>query len=143
MTQSGPRKTVSSSKASAISRREFARRAAMASAAAAMSPALIVPATELGAGIPGPQQPSAGKPSPSAGQMEYEARVSATFALYGQRLSEDQKKDILRLQKALQPQLEALRAYSLANGDASALHLKPLIEREKPAPAKPATPPKR
>ena len=148
MTRNEGEKGVISSKASAISRREFARRAALASAATALSPSIFVPAAAAPA-FGGDARtllqdtPDKTKLSPE-GQIEMQARAEAIFARYGKRLSDDQKKDILRLQTVLQPQLESLRAYSLSNGDAPALYLKPLVEREKlPSAAKPAAPAKR
>jgi hypothetical protein len=142
-----------------ISRREFARRAALASA-----PAIVVPA--IAAWSPAPQ--SAGSPlSPTAGaeatavqvaaafsrqtattsdanaqdpsspklsaegQAEVDARIQSILGQYGSRLSEEQKADIRRLCTVAQPPLDRLRAYRLENADGSALYLKPLVEREK------------
>jgi len=139
-----------------ISRREFARRAALASA-----PAIVVPA--MAAWSPAP--PSAVSPLPQApaavasaqtatasaanaqdpnlpklsaeGQAEVDARIQSILGQYGSRLSEEQKTDIRRLSVLAQPPLDRLRAYHLENADGSALYLKPLVEREK----KPVAPP--
>ncbi len=143
----------SSTKSGSISRREFARRAAIASAVASMTPAtaLTVPssplvehapvaaadrrgrlsATSSDAAVPPPQQP-AGLPklSPES-QAEVDARIQTIFALYGKRFSDEQKADLRRLCAEAQPPLDRLRAYTLENGDAPALYLKPLVEREK------------
>jgi hypothetical protein len=118
----------------AITRREFARRAAIASAVATLSP---VRAVDAGSSFPAaPAQQPAGTPklSPES-QAEVDARVQAIFSQYGSRFSEDQKVDIRRLCAVAQPPLDRLRAYAVENGDNPALYLKPLVEREK----KPAT----
>ena len=127
---------------SAISRREFARRAAFVSAAASLSPAdlLIVKSATP---APPPQTPGAPKLSPES-QAEAESRLQAVFAQYGSRLNDAQKADLRRLAAEGQAGLDRLRAYSTNNSDGPALYLKPLIEREKkPSPilgsAKPAS----
>lgn len=132
-----------------ISRREFARRAALASAAVSMTPAMAGASTGLtaeighhetavhpaaavsasGAGTPA-QQPSTPKLSAES-QAEAEARLQSILNQYGKRFSDEQKADLRRLCLLAQPPLDRLRAYTLANGDASALYLKPLVEREK------------
>jgi hypothetical protein len=130
---------------SAISRREFARRAAMVSAAASLAPANLLGA-EAPASLPQAQQvPNAAKLSLGS-QAEVDSRVQIILAQYG-RLSDTQKADIRRLATEAQPPLDRLRAYPTENGDGPALYLKPLMEREKkPTPAsaapKPATAPK-
>jgi hypothetical protein len=131
---------------STISRREFARRAVFASAAASFSPASVL-TTEPFAAPPQAQQPvKAPKLSPE-GQAEVESRVQAILSQYGSRLSDAQKSDIRRLATEAQPPLERLRAFATDNGDGPALYLKPLMEREKkpspmPAAAKPGAAPK-
>jgi hypothetical protein len=72
-----------------------------------------------------------------------DSRLQSIFSQYGHRLSNAQKDDLKRLAHESQQMLDRLRAYPTANGDAPALYLKPLIEREKkptpkPAVAKPA-----
>jgi len=122
-------------KGSGISRREFARRAAMASAAASLAPVEVLTA-EASAASPAPQQPpDLPKLSPES-QSEVEARIHAILSQYGSRFSGEQKKDIRRLCALAQPPLDRLRAYALENADGPALYLKPLVEREK----KPALP---
>ena len=144
-----------------ISRREFARRAALASA-----PAIVVPAiaawSPAGSAAPVPeadgirasatqaaaassaQVPTTPTANPQAailpklsaeGQAEVDARIQSILGQYGSRFSEEQKSDIRRLCTLAQPPLDRLRAYHLENGDGPALYLKPLVEREK----KPAT----
>jgi hypothetical protein len=142
-----------SAKSGGISRREFARRAALASAVASVAPATALatppaPSTEHAhvaaadrperlstptsdAAVP-PLQQHAGLPklSPES-QAEVDARIQTIFAQYGKRFSDEQKTDIRRLCAVAQPPLDRLRAYALENGDAPALYLKPLVEREK------------
>lgn len=123
---------------SAISRREFARRAAFVSAAATLSPAGILGPNSEAAATPALQ--SANSPNLSAeSQAEVESRIQAILAQYGNRLSNEQKDDLRRLARESQQMLDRLRAYPAANGDGPGLYLKPLVEREKKAPAKPAT----
>jgi hypothetical protein len=145
---------VSEKPGSPISRREFAVRAAIASAAS------LVPATVLTVADPVPITPKShpnvesspnspaeaeSQPTPAApaqqtpnqpalspeSQAEAEARFQTIIAQYGARFSEEQKTDLRRLCKSGQPALDRLRAYSLENGDGPALYLKPLVERDK------------
>ena len=130
-------------KAGGISRREFARRAALASAVAAVAPTVAIPAdtatpVHLGArrfdpsssaALP-PQAADSPKLSPE-GHAEAEARLQTILAQYGSRLSDAQKTDLHRLCTQAQPPLDRLRAYALENGDAPALYLKPLVEHDK------------
>ncbi len=117
-----------SGKPGRISRREFARRAAIASAAASIAPgaALAAPAAPA---VPS-QAPDIPKLSPE-GHAEVEARIQSIFSQYGSRFSEAQKADLRRLCNLAQPPLDRLRAYALENGDGPGLYLKPLLEREK------------
>jgi hypothetical protein len=146
----------SAAKSDGISRREFARRAAIASAVASMAPAtaLAAPPSPLAEGaddaniaapnfrgrpsaapadaaIPPPQQPANLPNLSPESQAEINARIETIFAQYGKRFSEEQKADLRRLSAVAQPPLDRLRAYALENGDAPALYLKPLVEREK------------
>jgi len=131
---------------SAISRREFARRAAFVSAAASLTPGHLLNAEPLTSPVEAQQPPNVPKLSPE-GQVEVESRIQAILNQYGSRLSDAQKADIRRLAAEAQPPLDRLRAYTTDNGDGPALYLKPLLEREKKpspkdAPSKPATKPK-
>jgi hypothetical protein len=132
-------------KDSAISRREFARRAAYVSAAASLVPANLLHAEPVALPAPTLQSANAPKLSPES-QAEVDSRIQAILAKYGGRLSEVQKADIRRLATEAQPPLDRLRAFATENGDGPGLYLKPLIERErKPAPKaapKPAAAPK-
>jgi hypothetical protein len=113
-----------------ISRREFARRAALASAVASFAPARAVNAAVPSAAAQTQQPPNLPRLSPE-GQTEADARLQSILAQYGPRFSEDQKTDLKRLCLLAQPPLDRLRAYALENGDGPALYLKPLVEREK------------
>lgn len=115
----------------AISRREFARRAAFVSAAASLSTAELL-AREPAASITQPSQaPASGGPklSPES-QAEMESRIQAVFTQYGSRLSDAQKSDLRRIAADGQAALDRLRAFPTDNGDGTALYLKPLMERE-------------
>jgi hypothetical protein len=124
---------------SAISRREFARRAALVSAAASLAPSNLLGSAPAAGPRPAQQPANAPKISPE-GQVEVESRVRSIFAQYGNRLSDTQKADIRRVANEAQPPLDRLRAFTTENGDGPGLYLKPLIEREKkpsPIPVKP------
>lgn len=123
----------------AISRREFARRAAFVSAAASLSPSNLLSPESIAAPQPAQQPANAPKLSPE-GQAEVESRIQWIFAQYGNRLSEAQKADIRRLATEAQPPLDRLRAFTTENGDGPGLYLKPLIERERKPSPMPATP---
>ena len=114
---------------SSISRREFARRAAIVSALS------IVPPSTISANSSNPEpalEQSSDIPSLSPeSQAEAVARYQAILAVYGSRFSDTQKSDLRRLCFAAQPSLDRLRAYTIENGDSPALYLKPLVEREK------------
>ena len=127
---------------SVISRREFARRAALASAAASLSPAELLTEESPDTAKLLSQTPSGPKLSPES-QIEMESRLQAVFAQYGSRLKDAQKADLGRLAAEGQASLDRLRACTTDNSDGPALYLKPLMEREKkaspmPASAKPA-----
>ena len=131
---------------SAISRREFARRAALVSATASLAPSNLLTPESLAAPTPAQQPASTPKLSPE-GQAEVESRIQTIFAQYGKRLSEAQKADLRRLATEAQPGLDRLRAFATDNGDGPGLYLKPLVEREKkpssmPGALKPGSVPK-
>jgi hypothetical protein len=115
---------------SRISRRDFARRAALVSAAASLAPAGLLRAESSAAPVPAQQPANAPKLSPES-QAEVESRIQSIFAQYGKRLSDAQKKDIRRLATEAQAPLDRLRAFAAENGDGPGLYLKPLMEREK------------
>jgi hypothetical protein len=126
---------------SSISRRDFARRAAFASAAASLAPSELLSSESIAMPQPAQQPANAPKLSPES-QAEVESRIQAIFAQYGKRLSDTQKTDIRRLAAEAQPPLDRLRAFATDNGDGPGLYLKPLIERERKPSPKPATTPK-
>lgn len=134
-----------------ISRREFARRAAVASALVSMAPVQLGAAgnsetlneksaaterSRAAGASAAEQEANAPKLSPE-GKTEAEARYQTIMNQYGRRFSEEQKADIHRLCLLAQPPIDRLRAYAVENGDAPALYLKPLMEREKKAVAVP------
>jgi hypothetical protein len=118
---------------SPISRREFARRAAIVSAASLVPPNAL-PLHAANAESPLEQSADSHSPSPQH-QAEAEARYQAILGVYGSRFSETQKADLRRLCFTAQEPLDRLRAYPAENGDGPALYLKPLVEREKKPPA--------
>ena len=124
-----------------LSRRAFARRAALLSATASIVPAGIMLPSEAFAG-PFPSAQSADLPKLSAeGQAEADARFQMVLSRYSNRLSDEEKQRAKALCYALQTTLEQVRAYPLKNGDVPALFLKPLIDRDvKPKPAPAAVP---
>lgn len=123
---------MSAKNGSAISRREFARRAAFVSAAASLSPSELLTRESVASAMLPPQAttPSAPKLSPES-QAEMESRLQAVFSQHGSRLSDAQKSDLRRIAADGQAALDRLRAYPTDNGDGPALYLKPLMEREK------------
>ena len=125
-----------------LSRREFARRAALASAAASIVPAAAVAVPSIGqtrtqdppAGVrpAAPQTAIPNAPKLSAdSQSEADSRFQSILVLYGSRFSNEQKNDLHRLCSVVQPALDHIRAYKIENGDGPALYLKPQYEREK------------
>jgi hypothetical protein len=138
-----------------ISRREFARRAALASAVASIVPAAAIashaaPSThpEIQDPAPAPTVPTPATPQnqlPNApklsveSQSEADSRFQTILVLYGARFSNEQKNDLHRLCAVVQPSLDHIRAYKIENGDGPALYLKPQYEREK-KPKPPAAP---
>jgi hypothetical protein len=125
-------------KRSEISRRQFARRAAVLSATASLVPASVfaVPTP------PTPDQAPPGTPklSPES-QAEAEARYQQILNQYGSRLSAEEKTIVKQANATLQESLDHVRAFPLQNGDGPALYLKPLVEREKKKPEAPTAVP--
>jgi len=121
---------------SGISRRQFARRAALLSASASIVPAASVFANSSVA--TSAQQPAETHPNlPAESQAEAEARYQQILSQYGSRFSAEEKTSLREMNLVTQTSLDKVRAYSLENGDGPALYLKPLVEREK----KPVQPP--
>ena len=119
-----------------ISRRQFARRAALLSASASIVPAAAVFGESLQA-PPAPQTAPAHPHLSAESQAEAEARYQQILSQYGSRFSAEEKASLREMNLVAQESLEKVRAFSLENGDAPALYLKPLVEREK----KPVQPP--
>lgn len=129
-----------------ISRREFARRAVLATASAAALPAgLLDAAPDLprGAKIDSRNNFESGQgklqgPPPasnvSANEIEVENKFESILSQYGSRFSEEQKADIRRLVGEMQKPLDRLRAFSLDNSDQPATVLKPLMDRKPQVP---------
>jgi len=116
---------------SLLSRRQFARRAAVLSASASLVPAEAMLPASLA-----PQTPQSSPPLSPEGQLEADSRYQQILTLYGTRLDEAQRANIKKMCNELQPALERIRKFNLENGNAPALYLKPLVERDKkPQPA--------
>lgn len=113
-----------------LSRREFAQRAAMLSATASIVPptAMLDVVTNI---LPDEQAEAGGPKLLPEGQAEADARYQQVLSLYGDRLNDEQKTRVKKMCAELQPALERIRSYRLDNGNAPALYLKPLYEREK------------
>jgi len=106
-------------KAVAISRRDFARGAAIAAATAAATaaclPGELLAARPLSPASPAQQQADE-KLSPES-QAEVDMKIQAIFRKYGSRLSDAQKADIRRLLAEGQKPLELMRRFPLDNAD--------------------------
>lgn len=123
-------------KKNGISRRQFARRAALLSASASIVPAANMFVQPLQT-PPAPQtSPTHPNLSPES-QAEAEARYQQILSQYGGRFTTEEKASLREMNLVTQGSLDKVRAFSLENGDAPALYLKPLVEREK----KPVQPP--
>ena len=119
-----------------VTRREFARRAALGAASATLLPfGGIAASTEP----PPPRvadsseiQAPADAPKLSAqSQSEAESRWKSIIDQYSDRFTDAQKTDLKRLCIFIQPSLDRIRSYTLSNGDLPALYLKPLVDRDK------------
>jgi len=130
-----------------VSRREFARKAALGAAGLVAYPGLDLGNTSAAmpsrepvptdvvdsrqpAQVPPQSSTTAPKLSPPS-QAEADFRFQAILNQYPDRFSEAQKTDLRRLCVALQPPLDHIRAYPISNGDLPALYLKPLVDRDK------------
>ena len=125
-----------------VSRRDFARKAALLGVAA---PLVVTPGTvanevsHFEADQNPPKLPADFPKLSDQSRAEVEERYQAILKQYGGRFSVDQKADLRRLCYLAQPPLDQLRAYTIRNSDSPALYLKPTVEREK-KPIKPAAP---
>ncbi len=112
-----------------MNRREFAQKAALLSAA--MVPAGIAfnePATAAAANE---QLPEGAEKLSAESRVEAEARFQQLMTQFGTRFDTEEQKSVRDSCYSLQRSLERLRAFHLENGDAPAVYLKPLVEREK------------
>jgi hypothetical protein len=113
-----------------ISRRQFARRAVLLSASASIAPTGSVFAQTLQTAAA--QEAAAVHPNfPAESQAEAEGRYQQILSQYGGRFTVEEKASLREMNLATQASLDKVRAFSLENGDAPALYLKPLVEREK------------
>jgi hypothetical protein len=113
--------------ASLLSRRQFARRAAVLSASAVIVPGEAL----LPDSLTGSQDAANTAQLSPEGRLEADSRYRQILGLYGDRLDDAQKAHIKKMCEDLQPTLEKIRKYKLENGNEPALYLKPLVEREK------------
>jgi hypothetical protein len=108
-------------KASGVSRREFACEIAALTAAAAIAPLTVAAQTQKAATPLKPPPEEEGLSA--AAKAEAEQNYQAVLQRYGNRLNSEQKKDVHRLLMQQQKSIEAVRSYSLANGDEPSLVL--------------------
>jgi hypothetical protein len=97
-----------------LSRRDFARKAALTAATAAVLPGELLARSLAPASPQAPAQQT--KLSPES-QAEADAMFQAILRQHGDRFSEAQKTDLRRLANEGQKPLEALRAFPLDNSD--------------------------
>lgn len=102
---------------SEVSRRDFARTAALAATVA------VLPASAMA---------QAAQPTELSKEVvaEVEAKYSEVLRLYGAKLSPEQKAEIRKQLEAQVPGLQKLRAFALNNSDAPAAVLQLVAERE-------------
>ena len=113
----------------ALTRRAFARSAALAAATVAVLPAdaLAQQQKPTPPAAPAPAPPAAAEAPPqlsAASQVEVEARVQGVMRQFGGRLSETQKAEVRRLITLGQKSVEDLRAFPLDISDEPATILK-------------------
>ena len=123
-------KRTSAHESTAITRRSFARSAALAAATIAVLPAGLTNDAFSQQQKPAPvPTPAAGAPPQlsAASQAEIEARFQGVMRQFGDRLSGAQKAEVLRLITLGQKSADDLRAYplSIADEPATVLKLRP------------------
>ena len=112
-----------------LSRREFARRAALAATTAAVLPSTLLSQESVPKPATSPAKPpeAAAELSPEL-KAEGELKYQWVIERYGSRLSDPQKNDIHRLILESQKPLAAFRAFPLENADQPATVLKIVTE---------------
>lgn len=126
-----------------VSRRDFARKAALLGVAA---PLMTATGDAASAGSKAsddqnpPKLPADFPKLSDQSRAEVEDRYQAILNQYGFRFTAEQKADLRRLCYLAQPPLDALRGYAIQNGDSPALYLKPVVEREKKPGKAPVSP---
>ena len=123
-----------------MTRRNFATGAAVAAAAALISPAQALsqkePQNQPQSQPPKPDTPLAQKAQTALAKLgpqsraEVEMKVSEIFRKYGDRLSDEQKTDILRIMAESQPPLDKMRTFLLQNGDQPATVFHPYLQEK-------------
>ena len=123
----------------ALTRREFAKQAALGTVAVAGGPpaawGAFWPNGSFAGGAP-QTAADAQKLSPQS-LAEAESRYQTILALYPNRFSDAQKVDLKHVCWVTQHSIDELRSYAVGNADQPALYLKPLVEREKKTNAPP------
>lgn len=114
-----------------VSRREFAKAAALTTVAA-LTPIDLLAQQEKAAPTTGAkpaEKPPETSKLPATSQGEADLAYETLMRKYGSRFSEEQKRDIKRLIEAQQGGLDKLRAYPVTNADQPALVLKLEVKR--------------
>jgi hypothetical protein len=109
-----------------LSRREFAKAAALTTAAV-LVPADLLAKQEKPAPTTAAKPPEKPPETPKlseASQAEADLAYETVMRKYGSRFSEEQKKEIKRLIASQQGTLDKLRAFTVTNGDQPATVLK-------------------
>jgi hypothetical protein len=114
-----------------FSRRDFAKVAALTTAAALVPADLLAQETK-----PAPEASKAeSAPTPTklsaASQAEADLAYETLMKKYGARFTEDQKKEIKRLVNSQQGALDKLRAFSVNNSDEPGTVFKPMVPEGK------------
>jgi len=119
------KRTPAHKSSTAITRRTFARSAALAAATVAVLPAdAFSHAAAPAAAPPSPAPADAPAKLSAAAQAEVEARVQGVMRQFGDRLSDAQKTEVRRLIAQGMPSVEKLRAFPLEISDEPATVLK-------------------
>src|SRR5271157_5460402 len=107
-----------------LSRREFARRAALAATTAVIVPSTLLSQEAAPKPAPATSTPTQSAPLSPALQEEGELKYQWIVRNYGSRLSDAEKQDVHRLVMEGQKPLAAFRAFPLDNSDQPATVLK-------------------